>query len=127
MSTNKIKVFSPNPAQNQTFSQQAQQQYQQSQNQAQGLGLSQLAQQAQNQFNSAYNIYAQLGQQAQMVAQQSAYNISRDAWIDQRYMIDGNYMTLQEFVDFIWPEDCAEKTFFILKHTKEPNHVESRK
>ena len=107
MSTNKIKVFSPNPAQ--------------------GMNLGQLAQQAHNQFGSAYNTYAQLGQQAQMVAQQSAYNISRDAWIDQRYMIDGNYMTLQEFVDFIWPEDCPERTFFILKHTKETNNVESRK
>jgi len=82
-------------------------------NPAQGLTFSQQAAQQ-------YNAYAQQ-------AQQSAYNISRDAWIDQRYMIDGNYMTLQEFVDFIWPEDCVDKTFFILKHTKESNNVESRK
>jgi hypothetical protein len=102
-----------------TFSQQAAQQYQQTQNQAQGMNLGQLAAQAHNQFGNAYNTYAQLGQQAQMVAQQSAYNISRDQWIDQRYMIDGTYMTLQEFIDIIWPEDCADKTFFLLKHTKE--------
>jgi hypothetical protein len=107
MSTNKIKVFSPNPAQ--------------------GMNLGQLAQQAQNQSGSTYNQYAQMSMHPQYAAQQSPYNISRDAWIDQRYMIDGNYMTLQEFVDFIWPEDCPERTFFILKHTKETNNVESRK
>jgi len=106
-----------NPLQNATFSQQAQQQYQQSQNQAPGLNLGQLAQQAHNQFGSAYNSYAQQGQQAQYAAQQRQFN--PNTWIQQRYMIDRKYMSLQEFVNFIWPEDCADKTFFVLKHTKE--------
>jgi hypothetical protein len=108
-----------------TFSQQAQQQYQQAQNQAQGLNLGQLAQQAHNQFNSAYNAYAQQGMnqhmaaQAQM-AQQRQFN--PNTWIEQRWMIDGKYMSLQQFVNFIWPEDCVDKTFFLLKHTKETSN-----
>jgi hypothetical protein len=111
-----------------TFSQQAQQQYQQAQNQAPGLNLGQLAQQAHNQFNSAYNAYAQQGMNQHMAAQQHASQMSQMAnlgrtnhaiWAEQRYMIDGKYMSLQEFVNFIWPEDCADKTFFVLKFTKE--------
>jgi hypothetical protein len=105
-----------NPAQNQTFSQQAAHQYQQAQQQAQNMNLGQLAQQAHNQFGSAYNAYAQQGAAAQMA------NLGRTnhaIWAEQRYMIDGRYMTLQNFVDYIWPEDCPDKTFFVLKHTKE--------
>jgi hypothetical protein len=105
-----------NPLQGLTFSQQAAQQYQQAQNSAQGLNLAQLAAQAHNQFNSAYNQYAQQSQAAQMA------NLGRTnhaIWAAHRYQIDGQYMTLQQFVDYIWPEDCADKTFFVLKHTKE--------
>ena len=122
MTKSKIEVFTPNPLQNQTFAQQAQQQYQQAQNQAQGLNLSQLAAQAHNQFGSAYNAYAQQSMNQQYAAQAQIANLGRtnhSAWINQRYMIDGKYMSLQQFVDFIWPEDCPEKTFFVLKHTKE--------
>jgi hypothetical protein len=116
MTISKIEVFSPNPLQNQTFAQQAQQQYQQAQNQAQGMNIAQLAQQAHNQFGSAYNAYAQQGGAAQIA---NLGRTNHSAWIQQRYMIDGKYMSLQQFVDFIWPEDCPDKTFFILKHTKE--------
>jgi len=105
--------------QNATFSQQAAQQYQQAQNQAQGMNLSQLAQQAHNQFGSAYNAYAQQSMHPQYAAQQQQRQFNAAAWPEQRWMIDGRYMTLQQFVDFMWPEDCAEKTFFLLKHTKE--------
>ena len=86
-------------------------------NPLQGLTLTQLATQAHNQFGSAYNAYAQQSMHPQYAAQQRQFNT--DTWPDQRYMIEGKYMTLQEFVDFMWPEDCAEKTFFLLKHTKE--------
>ena len=108
--------------QNPTFSQLAQQQYQQAQNRAQGMNLGQLAQQAHNQFNSAYNAYAQQSMNQQYAAQQHIANLGRtlhSQWTEQRYMIDGKYMSLKEFTDFIWPEDCPDKTFFILKHTKE--------
>jgi hypothetical protein len=101
-----------------TFSQQAQQQYQQAQNQAPGLNLGQLAAQAHNQFGSAYNAYAQMSMHPQYATQQQR-QFNAAAWPEQRWMIDGKYMTLREFVDFIWPEDCADKTFFVLKHTKE--------
>jgi hypothetical protein len=86
-------------------------------NPLQGLTLTQLATQAHNQFGHAYNAYAQQSMHPQYAAQQRQFNA--DAWPDQRYMIEGKYMTLQEFVDFMWPEDCADKTFFLLKHTKE--------
>jgi hypothetical protein len=104
-----------------TFSQQAQQQYQQTQNQAQGMNLGQLASMAHNQFGSAYNAYAQQSMNQQYatqahMAQQRQFN---QDWVERRYMIDGKYMTLQEFMDFIWPEDCPDKTFFALKFTKE--------
>jgi len=97
-----------NPAQQQQLNQQFNQAY------------SQLAQQSAQQSYQIYNQYAQQAMNQQYAAQQHrAYNMARDQWIDQRYMIDGKYMSLQEFVDFIWPEDCPEKTFFVLKHTKE--------
>ena len=36
-------------------------------------------------------------------------------WVTRRWAVDRRYMTLQEFVDYIWPDDCAEKTLFILQ------------
>ena len=85
-------------------------------NPLQGMTLQQLSQQAHNQFGSAYNAYAQQGHAAQIA---NLGKTNHSAWIQQRYMIDGKYMSLQEFVNFIWPEECADKTFFLLKHTKE--------
>ena len=119
-----------NPLQNQTFSQQAAQQYQQAQNQARGPTQSQLANLAQQQFNSALNTatnsqqlsghawsnWAQQAMNQHLAQQQQQFNPD---WVERRYMIDGKYMSLTEFVNFIWPEDCADKTFFLLKHTKE--------
>ena len=89
-------------------------------NPLQGMTLQQLSQQAHNQSGSAYNAYAQQGMNQHMAAQQHR-QFNQD-WVDRRYMIDGRYMSLQEFMDFIWPEDCADKTFFALKHTKETSN-----
>lgn len=36
-----------------------------------------------------------------------------------RYMIDGRFLDFDEFVDELYPEDCAEKTMLILKLKKE--------
>ena len=36
-----------------------------------------------------------------------------------RYMIDGVIMDFDTFINTLYPEDCAEKTFMILKLTKE--------
>lgn len=86
------------------------------------LSINQLAGLAHNQFGSAYNAYAQQSMNQQYAAQQYAAAQQRafnQVWTERRWQIDGRYMTLTDFVDYIWPEDCAEKTFFILKHTKE--------
>jgi hypothetical protein len=104
-----------------TFSQQAQQQYQQAQNQAQGLNLSQLAQQAHNQFGSAYNAYAQQGMNQQLATQQYNAHIANlgRTTSTHRWMIDGKTMDFEEFVNTIYPDECAEKTYLILKFKKE--------
>ena len=98
------------------------------------MSINQLASMAQQQFGTAYNAYAQqaqnnlYNQQAlasikHQASQAAAWGAQQHAaWIEKRYMIDGQYMTLQEFMDFIWPEDCPDKTFFALKHTKEDNN-----
>ena len=91
---------------------------------AQGMSFSQLAAQ---QFNQAYNSYAQQG-----MSQQSMYNQSLAAQqhisLGQlgrymnptaRYMIDGVPMDFQQFVDTLYPDDCPEKTYLILKLKKE--------
>ena len=95
-----------NPLQNQTFSQQAQQQYQQAQNQAQNMSLQQLAQQAQTQSGSAYNAYAQLGQQAQMAAQPRSHHM----WV-----WNGLPMDVTSFAQHAYG-DTPEATHFILKY-----------
>jgi hypothetical protein len=33
----------------------------------------------------------------------------------KRYMIENQRMNRQEFVDYLYPDDCPEKTFLILK------------
>ena len=86
------------------------------------MSIGQLAGLASAQFNQAYSQYAQQGMNQQLAAQQysaAQQRIFNQSWTDERWMIDGKYMSLQEFVDFIWPEDCPDKTFFVLKHTKE--------
>lgn len=110
-----------NPAQGLTFSQQAAQQYQQSQNQAQGLNLSQLAAQAQNQFGSAYNIYAQQGMnQARAAQQYNAYTQQPQIYHLGRYtqhmwMWNGVAMPVEDFAQHAYG-DTAERTHFILKY-----------
>ena len=56
---------------------------------------------------------AQAAQQAQQMFNQMAQRQQRD-WV-----IDGKSMTLDEFANTLWPEPCADKTFFYLKYSKE--------
>jgi hypothetical protein len=35
--------------------------------------------------------------------------------IDNRYYIDGMWMSLSQFANYIYPTDCAEKTHLILR------------
>ena len=85
------------------------------------LGLGQLGQaisnpyysQAQQAYNPTQQYYAQQAQQAQAFAQYAQQEIERRDW-----RIDGKNMTMREFADTLWPDDCAEKTHFYLKYSK---------
>ena len=69
-----------------------------------------------------------LGSSSQQV--QAAYNnaLSQAASTQQammmrnrdwhRWMYDGVSMGTEEFANCVWPDDCAEKTMFLLKHSK---------
>lgn len=56
---------------------------------------------------------ALLSQQASM-AQQSANQVPK-----KKYRIDGQDMDFEEFINTLYPDDCAEKTHLILKLKKE--------
>jgi len=43
---------------------------------------------------------------------------ARQAEPPPRWMIDGNSMTFQQFVETVFPEDTPERTFFLLKYSK---------
>jgi hypothetical protein len=34
-----------------------------------------------------------------------------------KWMFDGEYCTINQFADKMWPNDCKEKTFFLIKYT----------
>ena len=62
------------------------------------------------QAQAAYNAHFQsMANQANMAAQYEPI----------KWMIDGKPMTFNEFIDELYPEDCAEKTLLILKLKKE--------
>lgn len=59
-------------------------------------------------------------------AQQAAYNQSAAQAFNQlaqrqqrNWVINGESMTMEEFANTLWPEACADKTFFYLKYSKE--------
>ena len=60
-------------------------------------------------LQNAYNPYAQA------TYNQSLRQILDDWQLQKEYCIAGEWMSLEEFVNYIYPEDCAEKTFLILK------------
>lgn len=67
----------------------------------------------------AYNQYWQhAAQQAQQAYQQNMARHWRPPET-KRFMIDGQPMDLQQFVDYLYPEDSPERTYLILKLTKE--------
>lgn len=81
-------------------------------------GLIGPTQQATNpqQLQNAYNNHlsqAQAQQQALQAFNQLAQRQQRN-WV-----IDGKSMTQEEFANTLWPEPCADKTFFYLKYSKE--------
>lgn len=74
-----------------------------------------LAQQAANQ--NMQQQWAASARAAQAAQQQSLYNqqIGHLGTYTKRYMIDGKAMNFDEFIDALFPEDCAERTYLILK------------
>lgn len=85
----------------------------------------QMAAQASAQFNAAYGSQYSQAQQAlysSSLQQQAAaqhqlmqqYNQAQQMRAAE-WMIAGRVMTFDEFVDTLYPEDCAEKTYIILK------------
>ena len=61
-----------------------------------------------------------LQQHAQHHAQQQAMMQQyAKQYAPKRWMIDGIGMEFEEFADTLYPEDCAEKTYLILKFKKE--------
>ena len=76
---------------------------------AQPLTQSHLAAQAAAQFNAAYqSMYSQ--------AQIQGLGLSRMQQVTAaEWMIAGRVLTFDEFVDELFPDDCAERTYIILK------------
>ena len=75
------------------------------------------------QFNSAQQAYSPTQQQAMAAQQQQAYNMSQGqmngtGWQPPQWMFKGQILNFQEFVEKIFPEDCAEKTAFVLKYSE---------
>ena len=86
-----------------------------------GSGSSQLhnkmianAQHAASNYNAAllqnaYNPYSQQSYVASMT------QTIMDWQLEKTFCINGEWMNLEEFVTHIYPEDCPERTFLILK------------
>lgn len=85
------------------------------------LGLGQLANTATNPY---YSQQAQQGytqqQLAAMQAQQlRAFNMYAQQQVEMhKWVIDGRHMTMKQFADTLWPEDCPDRTMFYLKYSK---------
>jgi len=69
-------------------------------------------QQLQNAYNNHLS-HAAAQQQAMQAFNQLAQRQQHN-WV-----IDGETMTMEEFANTLWPEPCADKTFFYLKYSKE--------
>ena len=60
-------------------------------------------------LQNAYNPYAQRGYISSMKQ-------TLDDWqLENTYCIEGEWMSLEQFVNRIYPEDCPERTFLILR------------
>jgi hypothetical protein len=81
-----------------------------------GFSQSQMANNAYNQNQTAYQnqaAYNQAQAQAQAFAQQ--LQMVKSSQAKYKYMIDGKLMDFETFIDTLYPEDCPERTFLILK------------
>ena len=86
-----------------------------------GQNYQQLSQQANQAFNTAYNSYQQ-GQLGQSGLAAAAQQYNNQLWRTQEpspWVFNGKPCSVKAFADEVWPEDCKEKTFFLLKHAGE--------
>lgn len=60
-------------------------------------------------LQNSYNPYAQSTYVSNMA------QTIQDWQLEKTFCINGNWMNLEEFVNFLYPENCAEKTYLILK------------
>jgi hypothetical protein len=66
--------------------------------------------------------------QQQAMAAQQAYNVGAQGmsqgtypgqnWQPPKWMFAGEIMSFEKFVEKIFPEDCADKTAFVLKYSE---------
>jgi delta 1-pyrroline-5-carboxylate dehydrogenase len=65
--------------------------------------------------------YAQQASQAQ---QQAAQNMSQGNYVGQtpwqapKWMFNGNILSSIDMANAIWPDDCPDKTAFVLKYSE---------
>jgi hypothetical protein len=71
-----------------------------------------MAQLQPHQYNAAMTVYCNT--YASSGAPASARHVHQSQW-----MFNGKYCDLQSFANEVWPEECEQKTFFLLKYTGE--------
>jgi delta 1-pyrroline-5-carboxylate dehydrogenase len=68
-----------------------------------------------------YQYYAQQASQAQ---QQAAQNMSQGSYVGQtpwqapKWMFNGTILSSIDMANAIWPDDCPDKTAFVLKYSE---------
>lgn len=75
------------------------------------------------QNNVSINAYNQ--QMAAQMHQHTIAGLGRSLYENKRYMIDGVPMDFDEFINALFPEDCAERTYLILKLKGKENDSKS--
>ena len=58
---------------------------------------------------------AMAAQQAYGIGQSMSQGYSGNNWQPPKWMFNGVMLGIIDFANEIWPEDCADKTHFILK------------
>jgi hypothetical protein len=57
--------------------------------------------------------------QVGLLGQMSQGQMNYGGFTPPKWMINGIYMTVEEFANTIWPTDVPDKTFFLLKYSGE--------
>jgi hypothetical protein len=80
------------------------------------------AQQTQSKVNYNYRLLQNsYNPYAQTAYSQTMRQMIEDWQLEKSYCVDGKWMNLEEFVTYIYPEDCAERTYLILRLQEKRN------